>query len=103
MFSFNEFLKFKSFIFQNIALFNSSIFILLKSIVFRLFKMHRGEEKKVYQLEDLSSLVDNVPEQLQDAVTQINYNIISHDAYNNNSYVWSKDDFELGTPLGKGL
>ena len=65
--------------------------------------MNRGLEKKVYQLEDLSSLVDNVPEHLQDAVTQIHYGIISHEAYNNSRYVWTKDDFELGTPLGKGL
>ncbi|CAH1715772.1 unnamed protein product [Chironomus riparius] len=64
--------------------------------------MNRGVEKKVYQLEDLSSLVDNVPENLQDAVTQIHYKMISHQAYDNNRYVWSKDDFELGTPLGKG-
>ena len=65
--------------------------------------MNRGVEKKVYQLEDLSSLVENVPEKLQDAVTQIHYGIMSHEAYNNSSYVWSKDDFELGTPLGKGM
>lgn len=65
--------------------------------------MSRKQETKIYQLEDLNSLVDNVPEQLQDAVTQIHYGIISHEAYNNSEYVWSKDDFELGTPLGKGL
>ncbi|KAL7051426.1 hypothetical protein ACKWTF_004462 [Chironomus riparius] len=64
--------------------------------------MSRKEETKVYQLEDLSSLVENVPEKLQDAVTQIHYGILCHEAYNNCSYVWSKDDFELGTPLGKG-
>jgi hypothetical protein len=65
--------------------------------------MSRRQEEKVYQIEDLSSLVENVPEKLQDAVTQIHYSMISHDAYNNSNYVWSKDDFELGTPLGKGL
>jgi hypothetical protein len=65
--------------------------------------MSRKQEVKVYQLEDLSSLVDNVPEKLQSAVTQIHYNILSHEAYNNSAYTWSKDDFELGTPLGKGL
>jgi len=65
--------------------------------------MNRGEENKVYQLEDLSSLSDEVPEHLQDSVMQIHYKMINHEAYNNSNYVWSKDDFELGTPLGKGL
>lgn len=64
--------------------------------------MSRRQEVKIYQLEDLSSLVENLPENLQDPVTQINYDIICHEAYNNPEYIWSKDDFELGTPLGKG-
>ena len=65
--------------------------------------MNRREENKVYQLEDLSSLSENLPEHLQDPVMQIHYKMINHEAYDNNNYVWSKDDFELGTPLGKGL
>lgn len=56
----------------------------------------------VYQIEDLTALAENVPEELQDAVTQINYKILTHEAYGQ-PYQWSKDDFELGTPLGKGL
>ena len=65
--------------------------------------MSRKAEAKVYQIEDLASLVENIPEKLQDPVTQIHYEMINHEAYDNSNYIWSKDDFELGTPLGKGL
>lgn len=64
--------------------------------------MQRKQEKKVYACEDLSLLVENLPEHLQGPLTALNYSIINHDAYNNPNYKWKKDDFELGTPLGKG-
>jgi hypothetical protein len=64
--------------------------------------MHRKQQEKVYQPEDLAFLVQHLPENLQDPVTQIHYNVMNHEAYNNTNYVWSKDDFELGTALGRG-
>lgn len=64
--------------------------------------MHRGQEKKVYAFEDISTIVENVPEDLQGPITTLSYAIINHEAYNNPNYKWKKDDFELGTPLGKG-
>lgn len=64
--------------------------------------MNRINQNTIYQPEDLSSLVENVPENLQEPVTQISYNIMNHGAYNNPKYTWSVKDFELGTPLGKG-
>jgi hypothetical protein len=65
-------------------------------------KMNKGHHPKVYGTEDLSMLVENLPEQLQDPITTISYNIMNHEAYNNPRYKWTKNDFELGTPLGKG-
>lgn len=64
--------------------------------------MSRSQPPKVYGPEDLSILVENLPEGMQGPLTTLNYSIINHDAYNNPNYRWSKQDFELGTPLGKG-
>lgn len=64
--------------------------------------MSRGQSSKVYGTEDLSMLVENLPDSLQDPIATFSYNIITHQAYNNPRYQWSKNDFELGTPLGKG-
>lgn len=65
--------------------------------------MNRKQAVKVYGIEDLSTLSEHLPENLQDAVNTMHYNLICHDAYNNPKYEFTKDDFELGTPLGKGL
>lgn len=64
--------------------------------------MNNRQQTKVYGTEDLSMLVENLPEAFQDPITTISYNIINHKAYNNPLYKWTKNDFELGTPLGKG-
>lgn len=60
------------------------------------------QPRKIYGTEDLSSLVENLPEKIQEPITMMSYTIINHEAYNNSRYKWSKNDFELGTPLGKG-
>lgn len=64
--------------------------------------MQRETTKKVYGTEDISTLVENLPERLQGPITALSYSIINHDGYNNPKYQWSKNDFELGAPLGKG-
>lgn len=64
--------------------------------------MHRSQKKKVYECEDLSLLVENIPEDLHAPITALSYAIFTHDAYNNLNYKWKREDFELGTPLGKG-
>jgi hypothetical protein len=64
--------------------------------------MNKSAPKHIYGSEDISMLVENVPNRHEDTVASMSYNIINHDAYNNPNYVWSTKDFELGTPLGKG-
>lgn len=63
---------------------------------------HQGENG-VFATEDISKLIDDAPELLQAPLTSLNYSMMTHNAYNNPSYKWSKNDFELGTPLGKGI
>jgi len=56
----------------------------------------------VYHSEDLNSLTEDLSEEYKTPVTKLMYDMMNHEAYNNANYTWSKSDFELGTPLGKG-
>lgn len=61
-----------------------------------------NHQPTVFGVEDLENLVANVPEKERDAVHYQSYQIMDHEAYINKNYRWCKDDFELGSSLGKG-
>ena len=55
----------------------------------------------ILKIEDLNTLVDQVPEDHRIAMTKLTFGMMTHPGYQNTQYVWSKDDFELGSALGK--
>lgn len=83
-------------------------------------------KSKIFGTEDLLSLTENAPTETKAPITRIMMSMMDHEGYGNSEYVhetnmkatryqldlyifychfrynWTKSDFELGTPLGKG-
>lgn len=57
--------------------------------------------RQLYGIEDITNLIDTVPNDYKASVTKSMIDMINHNAYGK-KYKWSKDDFEMGCALGKG-